>query len=359
MNILYLYADTEDEWNCSEWRCAVPMRAINEQGKHAARMAAIRDWAMGKKDVDCEWADIIILQRLLMASLIPQIERWKSQGKVIVGEVDDAYNIMPPSVRAYRFWHEGFVRVETSRGVKEVKMAQPPWEQLIWSMKLVHAITTPSMELCGDWRDYNPNVFYLPNYIDGEVYRPHRGKRDPDGRILIGWGGSFSHNDSWARSYLPEALRHIAAKNKDVYIVLAGGNVKVPEMVNIKDRILVTGWMPHSKWPAVLSSFDIGLIPLAGIYDRRRSWLKSLEYTFMGIPWIGSIGPPTRELAMYGTTITNSVKAWERAIESCINHLEERQAEAKKNVDIGEKLTIQQNVNQVIKVYSTIIESVK
>jgi glycosyltransferase involved in cell wall biosynthesis len=337
------------------------MRAINTQDQHQARILPIREWTqnLGTAEADSEWADVVVAQRLLMASAITAMEKWKTRGKIIIGDVDDAYHLIPPSVNAHRFWKEGIMQIQTPRGEKEVKMATPPWQQLIWGMKLAHAITTPSLELCEYWRGYNPNVYYLPNYIDGENYRPHRGQRDPDNRILIGWGGSFSHVDSWRDSYIVEALRHIVAKNDNAYIVLAGGNLKVPELLKIPDRILVTGWMSHKEWPRVLASFDIGLIPLAGVYDKYRSWLKSLEYTFMGIPWIGTVNPPTRELSQYGTVINNSVKSWERAIQNHIDNLDLFKEKAKANTEAAEKLTIQNNIDNVIKIYSTIIESVK
>ncbi len=83
MKIVYVYADNKREWNCSEWRCAVPARAINRTKNHQASMLYIQDFNKNTPETVelCQDADIIIVQRNLIGPALSAIQHWKARDR--------------------------------------------------------------------------------------------------------------------------------------------------------------------------------------------------------------------------------------------------------------------------------------
>lgn len=377
MNILYVYADSQREWNCSEWRCAVPMRAINSytsgsygEQVHKSDMLFMQAFAEGSDEAKekVEASDIVVVQRLALANIIPRMLQAEADGKVVVVDLDDAYHYMPDTVRAYKFWHEGEVVVEDEKGQpKQVKMPYPPIEQLEWGVKLSHGVTTPSPQIAKDWKKWNKNTWVVPNYIAGEHYLPFKKNRANSkltDTINIGWGGSHSHFDSWKKSNIVEALRKVCIDDKRVRVHIFGGNIEVPKLFKdasgvFAGRMFEHRWVPHNEWPRELATLDIGLIPLVGRYDARRSWIKSLEYTLMGIPWIGTKAPPTDELAEYGYQTANSVDAWANNIKHVIDNYDEALNKVNAGFEVANKANANRHTQELLNTYIEIYRSVK
>jgi len=364
MNILYIYADNQTEWNCSEWRCAVPNRAINDLGgKHKSDMLFVRQFAMMDEEARTKThdADLVIVQRLLIGEILPRIMELQANGKVVIGELDDGYHFMPKKVRAYKFWHEGkFTRVENNEEV-ESKMRHTPVEQLEWAMKIVHGMTTPSPQIAKDWKRFTDNTWVVPNYIDASHYLPYKKKRwEKTETFVIGWGGSHSHKVSWSDSNIIEALRRICEKYYNVRIYICGHNFEIVKMMEgFKKQVIDYKWVPHNEWPRLLSKFDMGLIPLVGRYDARRSWVKSLEYTLMGIPWVGTKSPPTAELQDYGYRVSNNVDSWEKSITNVIENYKDAKLRVDAGFDTASAADINLHTEELLDIYDEIYTHIK
>lgn len=311
MNILYVYADRPEEYNCTEWRCAIPYRAINRKYPDRARMVFINEWV--KEGTHSEWADVIVLQRLAIGMAMCCILHWRARGKTVLLDLDDSYELMPESLYAARFWKRGEVEVLNEKGQRGVvNTIIPPIIELARGAKLVHAVTSPSRLICQDWAERGISTCFIPNYIDTATYEVE--KAPSVGDITIGWGGSMTHVESWKGSGVAQALERVLAKLPQTHLVIAG-DIRVYNQVAVPTkRKTFYPWGPFQKWPAILRTFDVGLIPLSGNYDRRRSPIKVLEYGLMDIPWIGSEHPALKDYACYGRLVPNGPKAWERMI---------------------------------------------
>lgn len=378
MNILYVFADSQREWNCSEWRCAVPMRAINDMlstsgseppldvdAQFSSAMIDVHGFTEGTEESveKVKEADLIVIQRLGLANVIPRMMEAQANGKVVVIDLDDAYHFMPPTVRAYKFWHEGLITVQGPDGKpQQGKMAVSPIEQLEWGIKLAHGMTTPSPTIAKDWEKFNDNTWVVPNYIASQHYLPYKKRRQIPEQITIGWGGSHSHFDSWKKTNIVEALRRICANNTRVRIYICGGNKEILGLFKSDDfqgRVVEYKWVPHNEWPRMLSKFDIGLVPLSGRYDARRSWIKTLEYTLMGIPWVGTKAPPTEELGDYGYRVTNSVGGWEKGIQGIIDDLEGARARVDAGFEVAQRADVTNHTSQLLDIYMDIYKTIK
>jgi len=357
MNIVYVYADSEQEWNCSEWRCAVPARALNRTGRHHAQLLSLVDFATGTPAARaaCEPADLIVVQRNLFGPVLAAMQHWKARDKTVIVDFDDAYSLMPPSNAGYRLWHEGQAQAPDGTFIQ---VSPPPLTQFKWGLRLAHAATVPSKRLADDWRAF-VDVHYVPNYIDLDLYaappaEPHEG-------IIIGWGGSLSHLDSFTGSSILTALQRVCRARPQVQVAICGNDRRIFDRLPLPAaQKVLRPWVPYTEWPRRLAGFDIGLAPLHGAYDERRSWLKVLEYMVMNIPWVASEGPPYHDLRGYGWLVKNVPSAWERILLDMVDHLADYRAEAAREPHLyGLSQAIDANVDHLVATYRAIAQRAK
>jgi glycosyltransferase involved in cell wall biosynthesis len=353
MNVVYIYADTEREWNCSEWRCAVPARALNRAGRHSAQLLGIQDFAYNTPAAiaACEPADLLVVQRNLFGPVLTAIQHWKARDKVVIADFDDAYDLMPPSNPSYRFWAQGLGQRDDGQ---PVRIDPLPLTQFRWGLRLVHAATVASKRLASDWQDFT-DPRYLPNFIDLEKYQSIR--PEPHDGIWIGWGGSLTHGQSFAGSGVLAALKRVCQARPQVKVVIHGNDRRLFEQLPLPPaQKALRPWVPYTDWPRQLAGFDIGLAPLHGAYDERRSWIKVLEYLVLKIPWIASDSPPYADLRPYGWLVKNTPSAWERVLLDMVDHLADYKAEAGREPYLfGLSQAVDANTEKIVAIYSEIM----
>jgi glycosyltransferase involved in cell wall biosynthesis len=356
LKITYVYADSKEEWNCSEWRCAIPARAINGTSIHQADLISIADFVNQTPEArqTCEAADVIVVQRNLFGGVLSAIQHWKARDKTVIADFDDAYNYMPPTVKNYSFWIQGVVPNEGENGkIKMEKVVPSPLTQFKWGLKLVHAATVPSKRLADDWSAFC-DIHYLPNYIDLENYE--NVTHNPHDGVIIGWGGSLSHLQSFIRSGVLEALKRVCRARKQVKVLVCGGDRRIYNKIPLpQEQKILAPWVPYSQWPNQLAQFDIGIAPLYGKYDDRRSWIKVLEYMVLKIPWVASESPAYQDLRPNGWLVKNNPSAWERVLLDMVDHLDDYKAEAARGPYLfGLSQGIVENVDKLIDTYTAI-----
>ena len=354
MRIVYVYADSPAEWNCSEWRCAIPARAINRAGRHQAELVSLADFGTHTPAATaaCERADVIVVQRNLAGPVLSAIQHWKARGKVLLADFDDAYDLMPPSNPAYAYWIRGLVH-GPGKDAPVVKVNPPPLTQFKWGLRLVDAATVPSKRLASDWQAYT-DVRYLPNYIELSNYQNI--KPAPHQDILVGWGGSLSHLQSFTESHVMKALQRVCRARPQVKALVCGSDRRIFDDLPLPaGQKILQPWVPYSEWPQVLSRFDIGIAPLYGPYDERRSWIKVLEYMVMKIPWAASDGPAYSDLRPFGWLVSNTAGAWERLLLDMVDHLDEyRQNTVQDAYLYALAQSVDENVEKIVETYASI-----
>jgi glycosyltransferase involved in cell wall biosynthesis len=238
---------------------------------------------------------------------------YKVRDKVFASIFDDSYNTMHPANPAYKFWNHGFVMFKDGEGnTHETAMCPLPLLQLAWGLSMTKGLQTVSQTLANDW-DFCTNTHVINNHLVIEEYEnitpllPHEG-------IVIGWTGSLSHYDSFDSSGVIAALECIVNKFPEVDILISGDK-KVFDMIKIpENRKLFSPYVMKEQYPSLIRTLDIGLAPLYGEYDKRRSWIKGLEYLALGVPFIASDLPTYSSLSDYCTLVNNSPEDWETAI---------------------------------------------
>jgi len=356
MKIVYVYADNPQEWNSSEWRCAVPARAFNRSHRHTAELISIQDFAQNTPTAAkaCRAADVIVVQRNLFGPVLVAIQHWRAQDKLVVADFDDAYHLIPTSNASYPFWSQGII---SAPGSATEKMDPPPLTQFKWGLRLVQAATVPSKRLADDWQGYTDMV-YLPNYVDMKLYEnvipePHERVKTP---IIIGWGGSLSHLQSFMGSGALQALKRVCRARPQVRVMICGDDKRILNQLALPEAQKIhQPWVPYNRWGQVLGQIDIGIAPLSGAYDDRRSWIKVLEYMLMKIPWVASDSPAYHELRPYGWLVQNTPGSWERVLLDLIDHLDDYRQEAAGEPHLFSlSQAIDDNLDKIVAAYTAI-----
>jgi Glycosyl transferases group 1 len=349
--VLFVWSDQDSEYNCSWHRCHVPLRALRQAG-HPVTETRMDQW-MTREPASAllsEQADLIFIQRNLFGNALSEALYWRARGKTLVLDVDDDYRHMGGETGSFstEFWKFG----TTEREGKTVTLEPPPFECLEIGSKICGAVSAPSRVLCEDWSPY-ANTYYIPNYLETRLYRRYDVYKEP-GKVYIGWVGSMGHHEGWKYSGVALALKHIMATHKEVILAI-GGDTQILSLLDCPtSRVLTEGWKPLALYSQFLSRYDIGLVPLEGEYDRRRSGLKSLEYTIMGIPWVGSDLEPNREVNS-GVLVKNTVEAWQAALENTLAHLKEEKDRAREYIEEAMGWSVENNVDKLLATYRKII----
>lgn len=249
----------------------------------------VQDWMSNnvRCKLACNDADVIIIQRVLLNESLRVAEYWMKRGKRVLVSFDDAYHLIGPENAAYKFWGDGVVDVQTSGGKYERKLEPHPVDQFINNLQKITGGITPGKVLADDYSKYAP-VIHLPNYLETHRYDHWVANPVKGSKLTIGWGGSLSHLTSFSHSGVEKAIHQFLASHKDWQFGLVGDNRLIKQLGLPDDQMWFRHYVMFFDWPKILSSFDIGLAPLAMPYDQRRSRLKVMEYIAMGIPFVAT-----------------------------------------------------------------------
>ena len=376
MVITHLFADGLSELNSSWWRGKISIEALRRAG-HTVYSPHIDQWFKDTPELHriVNGSDLIVIQRVMVEESLERIRFWKARGRAICTDMDDSYGLLSDEKesgnQASKFWHDGKVEIGYGGGIKYEKvLSKHPLDQFATGCSMINGLTMPSKILMEDWQWAAP-CYYIPNFIDSPRYLPSRQKSLPHNpaNMVIGWGGSLSHINSFKKSGVAEALSRVFRQRKNVLFMLCGDKRIIDLLPIPRDRIIYRPYVMAQDWPKVLCDFDIGLAPLFGRYDHSRSAIKSEEYSIMGIPFVAT-GCPTyhewqdRGVGLYvndGAETGPDRKRREDEWEAHLLSLLDNYAEHKDNIDsqfeIAMEYDIDRNVPYIVKTYDEIIHN--
>ena len=392
LKILHLYADSPSEWNVSQWRSLTPSDCLNAEhaaGRtpHTAKLFYLPtalEWSNPQVQRELGMYDVFIFQRnVLNREVTDAMDYWRRLGKAVAVDLilDDHYLSLPPSNPAFEYWDRN-----------RAGMSPAPVPALIEAMQHADGLTSPSKIILADWAHLIPG-YYVPNYTrwlwyENLMQKPAgaadivftyeqgsdpasptgpqvanligRKREGSDGWLILGWGGSISHVDSWVYSGILPALERLFEKWPQARLKFCGHESRLNEyFAPFKDCIIRQDGVKPEHWPAVVSTFDVGLAPLdlrplapwreggpVASYDERRSWLKGIEYLTAGVPWVGSDSATYRDLARWGRLVPSTPDAWFTALDSILTNLTYAKSLAWERRRWARKpLTMEANVN--------------
>lgn len=318
MRLHVAYADYPQEYNTSVWRCFIPGKALERVGHEVTYSHYL--------DIDKYDAESYLIERNFFDShLIESVSGLRKAGKRVVATFDDAYALMPDYSPTKRSWgQEALARFNKG-------------------LRLANCVIVPSKLLASDY--HLRDIRYIPNYADPELYQ-HERKQHPTFNIL--WGGNLTHLHSVRESGILGALEKVCSRNENVGVVVVSGD---PLVVNAFSEVVPTGkimaspWMPLAYWTEFIAQWaDVLVCPVSGEYDRRRSWVKSIDAVMYGIPMVATRLDPYMETG--ALLVGNTEKAWYTALSDMVKSPMRRNAVVRRMKETLGDVTIDAHIKE-------------
>jgi glycosyltransferase involved in cell wall biosynthesis len=352
-------ADQPQELNCTNFNIIRPAEAINKtEGNHAV-VIGIDQFTQNNEETQklIMGADAIVVERNFFGDTLTTMEWCRVRNKTLIAIFDDGYQVMEKRNVAYPFWRHGEVTVSDENGKpKRSYMIPPPMTQFIWGLKKVKGIQVPSQTLADDWSKYN-KTYHIPNYIVAHKYENVKPLYPHKDSIIIGWGGSMSHLESFTESGILKALKQVTHKYNNVKVMISGDKRVFDEVDLSVNKKIFQPYVPEEQFLSLMKTFDIALAPLITEFDRRRSHIKVLEYMALKMPWICSDFPTYQHLKKYGISTENTAEAWEEKLCYMIDNLEERRAYAEgEPFEFAMEQSYDKNIQKTLELYQSLID---
>jgi len=361
LNVVYVGADKPTEKNCTIWNCENPVRAINKLGgNHKATLLTMEQFCQNAPETQqiCMESDIIVVERNLFQGTMVACAYYTAMNRTVIGIWDDSYDHMEPTNVSYNFWEKGEVPVQNEKGEQVIgKILPPPLTQMKLTLKFLKGAQVVSKQLAKDWSKYT-KTYHVNNYLYMGRYENAVPLYDFSNEIIIFWQGSMSHHYSFLNSGVIGGLEKVCAKYPNVKVLLGGDKRNYDLLKNVPfGQKYFQPFVPEEKFASLLKCATIGLAPLQGEYDKRRSWVKCLEYQVLQIPWVASNLCTYEKLAKYGELVENTPEAWAEGLSKVINGLPRFQEKARTiSYDFACSQNIDLNIEKTLKLYQQIID---
>jgi glycosyltransferase involved in cell wall biosynthesis len=233
-------------------------------------------------------ADVVVIQRPSHPSVEAAIRYLKSKGIRIVVDIDDRFEAIQPSNLASFHYKK-----------KEIRCMNA-------------SIANADVVTCS-----TPELAELHGGIVLENCVPESYLNIPDEHEnVIGWSGTLAvHRDD---------LRVVGSGVSRAVIDTDWGFRVVGESAGVGNELGLardpeqTGWLPIGDYPAEVAKLGIGIAPLAdNAFNRSKSWLKALEYSALGVPFVATDLPEYRRLGV-GLLASNQ-RQWKGMLSTLLN----------------------------------------
>jgi hypothetical protein len=217
-------------------------------------------------------ADVLILNNICDADLLPVIRDRRVRRKVTVYELCDDLEAIPPTSRMWAFYSQS--------------------NNLLLIKRLAHycdALQFSSPELRSKYGYLNRTCCVFPNHV--LVTPPERTQKSGE-KVVVGWGGSVGHLDDMAKISDRLIGWIMLRDNVQLYLMCADPIWELFEALpEGRKRRFATGSL--DDYYHFVSHLDIGIAPLEDTpFNRSRSDIKFLEYAVHGaVPVVQASGP--------------------------------------------------------------------
>jgi hypothetical protein len=289
-------------------------------------------------------ADVVILQRPTHQWLAEAVPVLRGQGVAVIVDIDDDLSHVHPQnvawiqLQADRYRHELILQGYRGPQLKEIvanaARARAPYRHSY--LNLEAACRDATLVTCSTARLTRVYAKHgrgrvLPNYLP-EHYYGHPRVDSPN----ICWPASI-HNHPDDPGAVGNALARVLRETGVEFTTIGEHELTDP----IGRHISTVGKrfglpiepqprraVPIDDWPGFLAGVGIGICPLAqSTFNASKSWLKPLELSAAGVPWIGSPRAEYRRLHDLGCgLLAEGTADWYRLLRELIKS-ESRRAE--------------------------------
>lgn len=260
--------------------------------------------------------DVVVLQRVTHRYLAQAVSVLRAEGRTVVVDVDDDLSTIHPDNPAWRALHPGKLHGRVGKGVDLHN-----WRNLGVACRdasMITATTPALVERYGHGRGV-----VLPNYLASHYYGVKHEDSD-----LLGWPASLrSHPGD--PDVVGNAVTRLVDRGFKFHVASVAEGVGEAFGLDGDDGVSrVEQPVELYDWPGELARLGVGIAPLADTkFNAAKSWLKPLELSAVGVPWVGSPRADYVRLNRLGCgVLVDRPKDWYRVLRSLLTD-EDRRSE--------------------------------
>jgi hypothetical protein len=280
-----VYAYPADSGACALLRITAPAETLRRQGHDVTvvpqeQRQLLVNMNTGGQVLSVAYpadADVMVFQRTTHKHLLGVLRYLRDHTPVAtVLDIDDDLSAVHPANPAWAALHPR-------------SGSDHSWNHLLAAARIVNMVVVSSPALLARYApDGRGRVIH--NYLPDSYYGlPHQDSDE------IGWPASLhSHPDDPAttRGAIGRLVREGARFR------VFGDPLGVGRVFGLESDPPSSGTVSLEEWPAAVAALGIGIAPLADTrFSLSKSWLKPLELSAVGVPWVAS--PRAEYLALH------------------------------------------------------------
>lgn len=276
--VAYVYP--ADEYGCGFYRLIAPAKALKAAGHDVRiKLPSAREGIGGAFDARTgqlvevtipEDADVIVLQRVSLANLVQAIPMIRARGVAVVVDIDDDLTKIDPNNPAFAALHP------------KAGDARHTWKNLDLACRAATMVTVSTPQLLKVYAPHG-NGIVLENRV------PERYLNIPHDITVnsIGWAGSV-HSHPFDLLEVGRSVGGFIAAGHPYRGVGPGDGLG--KALGLPEDPPVTGTVELRDWADTIAThIGVGIAPLADtLFNMSKSWLKPLEMSALGVPWVAS-----------------------------------------------------------------------
>lgn len=228
---------------------------------------------------DPDSIDLIVMQRIGTPASVKFIHWALNHGIAVSIDADDALWTIDKANAAWKAWN-----------------GRPNHWQHMDEAAGIADLTTVTTKHLADRYGKHGRTEVVPNYVPEEVFSLSSVRHEFPDTVALGWTG-FTATHPGDLKVVDDAVRR-AVDDTGCVVRIVGDGGGAARDLDLMDRVESLGPQPLGpRYFLGLTSFDIGLVPLAESgFNRGKSSLKALEFSAMGLPVICSPTPANKLL---------------------------------------------------------------
>lgn len=327
-----------DDSGCGSHRVIWPAQYLKDAGHDVTVVLpgqrAVHIELRGDQVVSVRMPDgvgVVVLQRITNRYMAQAIPLMRQQGIAVVVDIDDDLTCIHPANPAFAALHP---RNEGHPGANG-QISHHSWHHLTEACKAATLVTCSTEALLGRYAAHGRGQVIL-NYLADHYYGvPHQDSE------LVGWPASLmSHPDD--PDVVGPALARLVNQHGAEFDVTSYPDGVGRAFGLTADPPGVYENVSVMEWPERVAKFGIGIAPLKDSkFNQSKSWLKPLEMSALGIPWVGSPRAEYSRLHDLGAgLLADNPKQWFKALKGLLESETQRKelAEAGREVADGLRL---------------------
>lgn len=342
-----------DMSGCGHFRLLWPVEALRAAGLPAdteidVRPPTERDLKLRMEGervaevMDVEPDAVYVFQRLTHSWMAQAVPLLRAAGAAVVVDVDDDLGSIHPRNPAYEAMHP---RQAGQYDPRTRDVRRHSWHHLADACRDATLVTVSTPALLERYaRHGRGRVLY--NYLPDTYYGvPHE---DSD---VIGWPAAIqSHPDD------PSAVGGAVARLTGVGAAfrIAGDPIGTGAAFGLPEDPPGRSGVQLAGWPALVAELGIGIAPLADTrFNKCKSWLKPLELSALGVPWVASPRDEYARLHRRGAgVLADTPRRWYRELERLRSSAPLRRERAEAGRAVAEELRLVRNAWRWMEVWA-------